>query len=109
LQSLLPPSGQPATLQLASYYIRTSLKGKLEFLLHTDQTTLITIYHYHLLLQHLYYIPFHYAASPLYAIPPAALRLASYYRVFLGARCTVFWDNAQIEAETLEKIECLKH
>jgi hypothetical protein len=47
---------------------------------------------------------FHYIA-----IPTTALRLTSYYKVFLGACYTVFWDKAQIEAETLEKIECLKH
>jgi hypothetical protein len=30
-------------------------------------------------------------------------------RVFSRARRTVSWDRAQIGAETLEKIECLKH
>ena len=30
-------------------------------------------------------------------------------RVFLGARCTVTWDRGQIEAETIELRECLKH
>ena len=43
------------------------------------------------------------------AIPSTAFWLASYYRVFLGAHYIVSWDKAQIEAETLEKIECLKH
>lgn len=30
-------------------------------------------------------------------------------RVFSGARRTVSWDRAQMEAETLEIVECLKH
>jgi hypothetical protein len=30
-------------------------------------------------------------------------------QVFSGARCTISWDRAQMEAETLEKVECLKH
>lgn len=30
-------------------------------------------------------------------------------RVFSGARRTVSWDRAQMDAETLECIECLKH
>ena len=30
-------------------------------------------------------------------------------RVFLGARRTVTWDKGQIEAETIELRECLKH
>ena len=30
-------------------------------------------------------------------------------RVFSGARCMVSWDRGQMEAETLEKVECLKH
>ena len=30
-------------------------------------------------------------------------------RVFSGARRTVSWDRGQIEAETLEQVECLKH
>ena len=30
-------------------------------------------------------------------------------RVFLGARRIVTWDRGQIEAETIELRECLKH
>ena len=30
-------------------------------------------------------------------------------RVFSGARRTVLWDRGQMEAETLEMVECLKH
>jgi hAT family protein len=30
-------------------------------------------------------------------------------RVFSGARRTVSWDRAQMTAETLERVECLKH
>ena len=30
-------------------------------------------------------------------------------RVFSGARRTVTWDRGQIEAETIEMRECLKH
>ena len=30
-------------------------------------------------------------------------------RVFSGACCTVSWDRGQIEAETIEMRECLKH
>jgi hypothetical protein len=30
-------------------------------------------------------------------------------RVFSGARRTVTWDKGQIEAETIELRECLKH
>ncbi len=30
-------------------------------------------------------------------------------RVFSGARRTVLWDRAQIDAKTLERVECLKH
>jgi len=30
-------------------------------------------------------------------------------RVFSGARRTVSWDRAQMSAETLERLECLKH
>jgi hypothetical protein len=30
-------------------------------------------------------------------------------RVFLGGRHTVAWDRAQMEAETIEMRECLKH
>jgi hypothetical protein len=30
-------------------------------------------------------------------------------RVFSGARRTVSWDRAQMEAEILEIVECLKH
>ena len=30
-------------------------------------------------------------------------------RVFSGARRTVSWDRGQIEAETIEMRECLKH
>jgi hypothetical protein len=30
-------------------------------------------------------------------------------RVFSGARRTVSWERAQMEPETLERVECLKH
>ena len=30
-------------------------------------------------------------------------------QVFSGACRTVSWDRGQIEAETLEQVECLKH
>jgi hypothetical protein len=30
-------------------------------------------------------------------------------RVFSGARRTVSWDRVQMGAETLERVECLKH
>ena len=30
-------------------------------------------------------------------------------RVFLGARCTISWERAQMEPLTIEKVECLKH
>jgi hypothetical protein len=30
-------------------------------------------------------------------------------RVFSGARYTVSWDRGQIEPETMEQRECLKH
>jgi hAT family dimerisation domain. len=30
-------------------------------------------------------------------------------RVFSGARRTISWDRAQMSAETLENVECLKH
>jgi len=30
-------------------------------------------------------------------------------RVFLGGRRTVLWERAQIGAENLERVECLKH
>ena len=30
-------------------------------------------------------------------------------RVFLGARRTVSWDRGQMEPETIEMRECLKH
>jgi hypothetical protein len=30
-------------------------------------------------------------------------------RIFLGARRTVSWDRGQIEPETIEMRECLKH
>jgi hypothetical protein len=30
-------------------------------------------------------------------------------RVFSKAYCTVSWNRGQVEAETLEKVECLKH
>jgi hAT family C-terminal dimerisation region len=30
-------------------------------------------------------------------------------RVFSGARRTVSWERAQMRAETLKKVECLKH
>jgi hypothetical protein len=30
-------------------------------------------------------------------------------RVFSGARRTISWERAQIGAENLERVECLKH
>jgi hypothetical protein len=30
-------------------------------------------------------------------------------RVFSRARCTVSWDRGQMEPETMEQRECLKH
>jgi hypothetical protein len=30
-------------------------------------------------------------------------------RIFSGGRRTISWDRAQLEAETVEKLECLKH
>jgi hypothetical protein len=30
-------------------------------------------------------------------------------QVFSRACCTVSWDKGQIEAKTLEQVECLKH
>jgi len=30
-------------------------------------------------------------------------------RVFLGGRYTVLWERAQIGAENLKRVECLKH
>jgi hAT family protein len=30
-------------------------------------------------------------------------------RVFSGARRTISWDRAQLGAESVEKLECLKH
>ena len=30
-------------------------------------------------------------------------------RVFSGARCMVSWDRGQLEPETIEMRECLKH
>ena len=30
-------------------------------------------------------------------------------RVFSGARCIMSWDRGQIEPETIEMRECLKH
>ena len=30
-------------------------------------------------------------------------------RVFLGGRCTVSWERAQMGAENLKRVECLKH
>jgi len=30
-------------------------------------------------------------------------------QVFLGGRCTVSWERAQMGAENLERVECLKH
>jgi hypothetical protein len=30
-------------------------------------------------------------------------------RVFLGARRTISWERGQMEPETLEFVECLKH
>ena len=30
-------------------------------------------------------------------------------RVFSGVRRMVSWDRAEMRAETLEKVECLKH
>ena len=30
-------------------------------------------------------------------------------QVFLGGCCTVLWERAQIGAENLKRVECLKH
>jgi hypothetical protein len=45
-------------------------------------------------------------AIDILSIPPMSDELE---RVFLGARCTVSWDRGQIELETIEIRECLKH
>jgi hypothetical protein len=47
-----------------------------------------------------------YMAIDILSIPAMSDELE---RVFSGARCTVSWDRGQMEAETLEKVECLKH
>jgi len=30
-------------------------------------------------------------------------------RVFLGARCIISWERAQLGAENIERVECSKH
>jgi len=30
-------------------------------------------------------------------------------RVFLGARRTILWERAQLGAENIKRVECLKH
>ena len=30
-------------------------------------------------------------------------------RVFLGAHCTISWERAQLGAENIERVECLKY
>jgi hypothetical protein len=45
-------------------------------------------------------------AIDILSIPPMSDELE---RVFLGARRTVTWDKGQIEPETIEMRECLKH
>jgi len=30
-------------------------------------------------------------------------------RVFLGARCIILWERAQLGAKNIERVECLKH
>jgi len=47
-----------------------------------------------------------YIAIDILSIPAMSDELE---RVFSGARRTVSWDRGQIEAETLEQVECLKH
>ena len=47
-----------------------------------------------------------YMAIDILSIPAMSDELE---RVFSGAYCTVSWDRGQIEAETLEQVECLKH
>ena len=77
--------------------VRTSSEGQAWVSLHTDQDSTYNIYHYHLLLQHLYYIPFHYAASPLYCNPsccPPALQLLQWR--WGQARITHFRNSIMI-------------
>jgi hypothetical protein len=45
-------------------------------------------------------------AIDILSIPPMSDELE---RVFSGARRTVTWDRGQLEAETIEMRECLKH
>ena len=45
-------------------------------------------------------------AIDILSIPPMSNKLE---RVFSGARRTVTWDRGQIEAETIELRELLKH
>ena len=45
-------------------------------------------------------------AIDILSIPPMSDKLE---RVFLGACCMVSWDRGQIEPETIEMRECLKH
>jgi hypothetical protein len=45
-------------------------------------------------------------AIDILSIPPISDELE---RVFSGGRRTVSWDRAQMEAETIEMRECLKH
>jgi hypothetical protein len=45
-------------------------------------------------------------AIDILSIPPMSDELE---RVFLGACRTVTWDKGQIELETIEMRECLKH
>jgi hypothetical protein len=45
-------------------------------------------------------------AIDILSIPPMSDELE---RVFSGARRTVSWDRGQMEAETIEIRECLKH
>jgi hypothetical protein len=45
-------------------------------------------------------------AIDILSIPPMSDELE---RVFSRARCTVTWDKEQIELETIEIKECLKH
>jgi hypothetical protein len=45
-------------------------------------------------------------AIDILSIPPISNKPE---RVFSGARCMVTWDRGQIEPETIEQRECLKH
>ena len=45
-------------------------------------------------------------AIDILLIPPMSDELE---RVFSRARCIVLWDRGQIEVETIELRECLKH